>query len=44
MSIHTLKRLPSSLLLGLCLSLPSAHLFADNDILGQFLGRVLNLT
>lgn len=37
MSIHTLKRLPSSLLLGLCLSLPSAHLFADNDILGQFL-------
>lgn len=37
MSIHTLKRLHSSLLLGLCLSLPSAHLFADNDILGQFL-------
>ncbi|ENV9221198.1 serine hydrolase, partial [Neisseria gonorrhoeae] len=37
MSIRTLKRLPSSLLLGLCLSLPSAHLFADNDILGQFL-------
>ncbi|SUA24374.1 Uncharacterised protein [Neisseria gonorrhoeae] len=26
MSIRTLKRLPSSLLLGLCLSLPSAHL------------------
>lgn len=37
MSIRTLKRLPSSLLLSLCLSLPSAHLFADNDILGQFL-------
>ncbi|EPI6312287.1 TPA: serine hydrolase [Neisseria gonorrhoeae] len=37
MSIRTLKRLPSSLLLGLSLSLPSAHLFADNDILGQFL-------
>lgn len=37
MSIRTLKRLSSSLLLGLCLSLPSAHLFADNDILGQFL-------
>ncbi|QOG40098.1 serine hydrolase [Neisseria gonorrhoeae] len=37
MSIRTLKRLPSSLLLCLCLSLPSAHLFADNDILGQFL-------
>lgn len=37
MSIHTLKHLPSSLLLGLCLSLPSTHLFADNDILGQFL-------
>lgn len=37
MSIRTLKRLPSSLLLGLCLSLPSVHLFADNDILGQFL-------
>ena len=37
MSIRILKHLPSSLLLGLCLSLPSAYLFAEDDILGQFL-------
>ncbi|WP_308072902.1 serine hydrolase [Neisseria polysaccharea] len=37
MSIRPLKHLRLALLLGLCLSLPSAHLFADNDILGQFL-------
>ena len=37
MSVRTLKHLPSSLLLGLCLSLPSAYLFAEDDILGQFL-------
>ena len=37
MSVRILKHLPSSLLLGLCLSLPSAYLFAEDDILGQFL-------
>lgn len=37
MSVRILKHLPSFLLLGLCLSLPSAYLFAEDDILGQFL-------